>query len=278
MKTSTLLFIAISLLLVTKTPAQQSFTVKVSGKGNPILLFPGFGCSGEVWAQTVERLSKNNECHTFTFAGFNNVPPIDTPWLSTIKNDIISYVKNKKLNKPVLLGHSLGGTLSLWLAAEEKKLFKKLILVDALPASAVLMIPGYDGKKIAYNNPQSNYILQMTDSAFKAMNKQSVTYMCQDTEKQQTILNWMNVCDRKTYVYGYIDMLNLDLRTAIAGITVPVTVLAATFPDKQMIEKTYAEQYKNLPATSILYADKAAHFVMYDQPEWFINNVVKAIQ
>jgi pimeloyl-ACP methyl ester carboxylesterase len=278
MKTRTLFFIAITLLLVTKTQAQQSFSVTISGKGDPILLFPGFGCSGEVWAQTVNRLSKTNECHTFTFAGFDNVPPIDTPWLSTIKNDIITYVKNKKLNKPVLLGHSLGGTLSLWLAAQEKSLFKKLILVDALPASAVLMIPGYDGKKIAYNNPQSNYILQMTDSAFKAMNKQSVTYMCLDKEKQQTILNWMNVCDRKTYVHGYIDMLNLDLRTAIAGITVPVTVLAATFPDKQMIEKTYAEQYKNLPATTILYADNAAHFVMYDQPEWFINNVVKAIQ
>lgn len=88
----------------------------------------------------------------------------------------------------------------------------------------------------------------------------------------------MNSSDRKTYVYGYIDMLNLDLRKDIATITIPVTVLAATFPNKQMAENTYAAQYKNLPAAKVLYADNAAHFVMYDQPEWFINNLVKELQ
>lgn len=258
--------------------AQQSFKVQVTGKGDPVLLFPGFGCSGEVWTETVKRLSATNECHTFTFAGFDRVPAIDTPWLSTIKDDIIKYVKTKKLSKPVLLGHSLGGTLSLWLASLETAMFKKVIAVDALPASAALMIPGYNGQKLDYNNPQSKTILQMSDSAFKAMNAQSVTYMCLNKNKQQTIINWMNSCDRKTYVYGYVDMLNLDLREKIAAITIPVTILAATFPNKQMAENTYTTQYKNLPGIQVLYADNAAHFVMYDQPEWFINNLIKAIQ
>lgn len=278
MKTKTLLLAAISFLLSLQLQAQQSFKVEVTGKGAPVLLLPGFTCTGEVWAETVARLSKTNECHAFTFAGFGNVPAIDTPWLSTIKDDIIKYVKTKKLNKPVLLGHSLGGTLSLWLASEETDMFKKVIAVDALPATAALMIPGYDGKKVEYNNPQSKSMLQMTDSAFAAMNKQSASYMSLNKDKHQTIINWMNICDRKTYVYGYIDMLNVDLRESIANIKVPVTVLAATYPSKPMIEKTYADQYKNLPATKVLYADNAAHFVMYDQPEWFINNVVKEIQ
>ncbi len=277
MKTKILLA-AISFLFALQLQAQQSFKVNVTGKGEPVLLFPGFGCTGEVWAETVSRLSKINECHTFTFAGFGNVPAIDTPWLSTIKDDIIKYVKNKKLNKPVLLGHSLGGTLSLWLASLEKDMFKKVIAVDALPATAALMIPGYDGKKLDYNNPQSKSMLQMTDSAFAAMNTQSASYMSLNKYKHQTLINWMNMSDRKTYVYGYIDMLNLDLRYNIANIKVPVTILAATFPNKPMAEKTYADQYKNLPATKVLYAENAAHFVMYDQPEWFINNVVKELQ
>jgi pimeloyl-ACP methyl ester carboxylesterase len=79
--------------------------------------------------------------------------------------------------------------------------------------------------------------------------------------------------DRKTYVYGYIDMLNLDLRKDLAKITAPVDILAATFPNKDMVSKTYNDQYKNLPAVRIRYADNASHFVMLDQPEWFISNV-----
>jgi pimeloyl-ACP methyl ester carboxylesterase len=278
MKTGVLFLLTVSLLMRIQLQAQQSFKVEVSGKGEPVLLFPGFGCSGEVWSETVNRLSATNECHTFTFAGFGKVAAIDTPWLSTIKDDILKYVKTKNLNKPVLLGHSLGGTLSLWLASLETSMFKKIIVVDALPATAALMIPGYKGEKLPYDNPQSNALLQMSDSAFKDMSRKYATYMCLNKDKQQTIINWLNVCDRKTYVYGYIDMLNLDLRKSIAAITIPVTILAATYPNKQMVENTYTAQYKNLPGTNVLYADNAAHFVMYDQPEWFINNVIKAIR
>jgi pimeloyl-ACP methyl ester carboxylesterase len=84
----------------------------------------------------------------------------------------------------------------------------------------------------------------------------------------------MNKADRKTYVNGYIDMLNLDLREEIAKIKVPVVILAATFPDKTTVEKTYQAQFEKLPSVKIHYAENAAHFVMYDQPEWFRNNVI----
>lgn len=253
--------------------SQTAFKVEVKGKGAPILLFPGFGCTGEVWNETVAELSKNYECHVFTFAGFGNVSPIEGPWLSTIKNEVVTYVKAKKLKNSILIGHSLGGTLSLWLASEETNLFKKLILVDALPASAALMIPNYKGEAIPYDNPQSKMMLAMDQKAFNGMNAQATSYMCLNKDKQKTISQWMDVADRKTYVYGYIDMLNLDLRKEIAKIKIPVVILAATNPDLNTVQNTYKAQYENLPTVKIYYAANAAHFVMYDQPEWFMEKV-----
>jgi len=64
---------------VTLASAQKSFQVEITGKGDPVLLFPGFTCPGEVWKETVDQLSKTHECHIFTFAGFGGVAPIDTP-------------------------------------------------------------------------------------------------------------------------------------------------------------------------------------------------------
>lgn len=278
MKTKHLLVaICIITFFYVDSRAQAPFQVIVKGKGDPILLFPGFGCTGDVWDETVAALSKTNECHIFTFAGFGNVPPIGTPWLPKIKDGIIDYVKERKLKKPILLGHSLGGTLSLWLATLEKGMFKKVIVVDALPGAAALMIPGYTGEIIPYDNPRSKMMLDMDSASFSSMNAQSVSYMCLNKEKQPTIVHWMNSVDRKTYVYGYVDMLNLDLRKEIAGITIPVIILAASQPDIAAIQKTYQSQYANLPAVTIRYADHSAHFVMYDQPEWFITNVREAV-
>lgn len=278
MKTKSILLVVCMLLISKAVFSQTAFKVEVKGKGAPVLLFPGFGCTGEVWKETVAELSKTNECHIFTFAGFGTVPPIETPWLSTIKNEVVSYVKNKKLKKATLLGHSLGGTLSLWLAAEETNLFKEVIIVDALPASAALMIPNYKGDVIPYDNPQSKMMLAMDQNAFKAMNAQSTPYMCLNKEKQKTINEWMNVADRKTFAYGYIDMLNLDLRKEIAKIKIPVVILAATNPDLSTVQKTYTAQYENLPSVKIYYAEKAAHFVMYDQPEWYMEKIKSEIK
>jgi pimeloyl-ACP methyl ester carboxylesterase len=65
--------------------------------------------------------------------------------LATIK--IRSFpVKTKKLKNATLIGHSLGGTLSLWLPLRKPICSKKLIIVDALPATAALMIPNYKEK------------------------------------------------------------------------------------------------------------------------------------
>lgn len=142
-----------------------------------------------------------------------------------------------------------------------------------MPASAALMIPNYKGEVIPYDNPQSKIMLAMDQKAFNAMNTQSTTYICLNKEKQKVINEWMNIADRKTYVYGYIDMLNLDLRKEIAKIKIPLVILAATHLEPYAVQKTYKAQYENLPEAKIYYADNAAHFVMFDQPEWFMEKV-----
>ena len=62
-----------------------SFNVNITGKENPILLFPDFSFPGIVWEVAVTELSKTHECHVFTFAGFGDVPAVKTPWLPKIK-------------------------------------------------------------------------------------------------------------------------------------------------------------------------------------------------
>jgi pimeloyl-ACP methyl ester carboxylesterase len=275
-----LIVVAIFITFTAQSQSQEkSFQVEITGKGNPVLLFPGFSCTGEVWDETVKELSKTHECHVFTFAGFGTVPPIETPWLETIKNDVEKYVARKKLHQPTIIGHSMGGSLALWLAATKPNTYKQLIIVDGLPSIGALMIPDFSPEKVTYDNPFSKQQLAMEPEAFKKMAIQMAAGMTLTKEKQNTIVSWMEQSDRKTYVYGYVDLLKLDLRTEIQHIKIPVTIMAAvSFYPKKQVEELYTKQYQKLTNKEILYIDNSAHFIMFDKPDWFLNQIQKCLK
>ena len=84
----------------------------------------------------------------------------------------------------------------------------------------------------------------------------------------------MNEADRKTNVYGYKDYLKLDMREDLKKISIPVTILAADQPyGKAGATKTYKDQYANLSDYNLIVAENAAHFIMLDQPEWFMEQI-----
>jgi pimeloyl-ACP methyl ester carboxylesterase len=222
----------------------------------------------------VNGLTETNECHVFTFAGFGDVAPIEKPWLPKIKKSIEDYISEKNLKKATIIGHSLGGSLALWLASDEKSDFRKIIVIDALPSVGALMMPNFNSDNIVYENPYNKQLLEMDAENFKKMAIQFSVGMTLNKEKQPQIKDWILQADRETYVYGYTDLLKLDLREEVSKIKVPVLILAATEPyGEENVKKTYDEQYKNLANYSIKYAKNSAHFIMYDQPEWFLNAI-----
>lgn len=269
-----LLLLTVILLTTLLNAQEKAFEVKVIGKGEPVLLFPGFTCTGDVWKDIVNELSKTKECYVFTFAGFGGVKPIDKPWLPKIKESLQNYISEKGLEEATLIGHSLGGSIAMWLSVEENFKFNKLIIIDALPAVGALMMPNFNSNNIVYENPYNKQLLEMKDEDFEKMAVQYATGMSMNKDKHTQITKWILETDRETYVYGYTDLLKLDLREDISKIKVPVSIFAATQPyGKENVKKTFEEQYKNLENYTIKFAKDSAHFIMYDQPEWLMNAI-----
>ena len=268
-----LLFAFLILCTLSITAQDNPFKVDVVGTGEPILLFPGFACTGDVWNDTVSELSKNYECHVFTFAGFGNVPAVEKPWLPKIKEGVLAYISENELENPILIGHSLGGALALWMATESSS-YKKLIVVDALPSTGALMMPDFKSEYMVYDSPYNKQLLEMNDADFENMANQMAGSMTSNKSKQLQIKDWMLQVDRETYVYGYTDLLKLDLREDLSKINTPVTILAATEPyGLEMAKSTYDTQYKALNEYTVEFANGSSHFIMYDQPKWFIENL-----
>lgn len=273
MKTKAMM-ICILLLTTFNLFSQEKFEVEIKGTGQPILLFPGFTNTGEVWNDLAEELSTNYELHIFTFAGFGKVGPISFPWFPKIKDAVSEYVKENRLKKPIIIGHSLGGTLGLWLASEHLDVYSKVIAVDALPAFGALMMPDFKSENFTYDTSYNKQVLSMNDEEFSKMANQMAASMSLKEEKHAQLAEWIMMADRETYVYGYTDLLKLDLREEISKITIPVSLLVATHPyGKEMAEQTYTQQFKNLKKYDIHYAENSAHYIMFDQPEWFLSQI-----
>ena len=256
--------------------AQNStaFEVKVISKGQPILLIPGYSCSGEVWNETVEHLKNRYQLHVFTLAGFGNVKPIqDEEILKTVHDQIIDYVKDRKLYKPMLIGHSLGAFMTLWLHSSEPDLFGKSICVDGVPfisaiynplatAEQLKIDPNYNKESVIENFkkiPDEGYIQNIT----KAM-----AYQVNDTIRARQIATWSFQSDRRTLGSTLIEMSTTDLRPELPKIKQEILILASIFETKENSEKVYGKQYELLKNKTLMVAD-SKHFIMYDQPEWF---------
>ncbi len=271
----------LTFFLITSLQAQkdnQPIYAQVSGKGKPILLLPGFTVPGYSWQPIVKELETNYECHVITLAGFGGKKAIEFPWLPKVKAALENYISKNNLKKITVIGHSLGGTIAAWLASREKNNIEKIILVDALPAAGALMIPNYNPDYLVYESPFNKKQLEMSTKDFENLVSSMSKGMSLNEDAQNNIKKWMLQADRKTYVYGYTDYLKFDIRENLKNIQVPVTLLAAEKPyGKDMVKQTYDEQYKNLANYDFVIAENSAHFIMFDQPEWFLKQIKKSL-
>lgn len=246
---------------------------EIIGEGNPIIFLPGFTTPGAIWKETIAHLKSDSENHIISYAGFNGNPPIEMPWYDQIKDALILYIQENKLKNISIVGHSMGGNLAVDLAAALPKRVKKLILVDAIPCMREVMMPGVSAASLSYDNPYSNQMLAMDDDQFKNMASGMAKNMTFKKEKVAILTNWMIAADRKTYVYGYTDLLKLDLRKVLVKVKAKTLILGAPFPDVATAKATYENQYADLSDKSIAMIADSKHFIMFDQPELFYDKV-----
>lgn len=274
----------ITIITVEKGYGQSDFdfTVEITGEGEPVLLIPGLISSGEVWTETVSALSDRYECHVLTMPGFAGVPAQEEgPYLETWKSEIIRYIKENDLHQVTLVGHSLGGFLSLWIAAENLPELKQIIVVDALPFLAGTMNPNAE-TGFNKNSAQQymNSLSGMDRDELHATRMTMARGMTNDSTRWEILTKWTMNSDLKTEAYSATEMMGMDLRDTIANITVPVLAIGAfdenpQFPGftRERMEQTYLSQYQNIKNLQFEVADGAKHFIMYDKPEWMIEKM-----
>lgn len=248
------------------------FEVKKTGKGNQsIILIPGFASSGDVWNETIAKFEKNFTCYTLTMAGFAGTKPQADASFKDWEKGIADYISNNKIDKPIIIGHSMGGGFALALAADYPELVGKIIIVDTLPCLAAISDPNFTSKENNDCTPTIDKLTAMTEEQFRNMQTQTMPRLLADTSMQETVIGWSMKSDRKTFAKMYCDFSNTDLREKIKNIQCPSLILLESFFVN--LKPTIEDQYKNLKNANLQYASKGLHFIMYDDKDWYLNQL-----
>jgi pimeloyl-ACP methyl ester carboxylesterase len=248
------------------------FKVERSGKGSKSIIFiPGFACSGDVWNDTKKVYEKDFTCYVLKMPGFAGVKPEDNPSFAGWEKAIADFITKNKVTDAFIVGHSMGGGLALALASDYPKLFKGIVIVDALPCLSAFMNPAFKASDNPDCSELTSRITNTTDKDFYTMQKSTMPRLVADTSRVETIVSWSMQSDRKTFAEMYCDFSNTDLRDRIAHIECPAMILLES-PFKNMKEQV-AQQYSSLKGAELYYADRGLHFIMYDDPEWYISRL-----
>lgn len=265
-----------ALALSWTAPAPQaathpSFSVAVAGRGPAIVLIPGLMTPGAVWQSTVERYQDRYTLHTVTLAGFGGPAPVGAPFLPRVRDELIQYLRTNRIEKPVIVGHSLGGFLAYWIAATAPDLIGGVVAVDGVPFLPALGNPAATAAAMA---PQARQIealyASFTGEQLVAQSRMALGAMITKPADVEHALTWVTKVDPRTTGLAVAEMMTTDLRADVARITAPVLLLGATggAPEarRPALEQGYAAQLARLPGARVKIASTARHFIMLDDP------------
>ncbi len=258
-------------------------------KGAPLILIPGLSSGAYVWDDTVKAMQADHDLYVITLAGFDGKPAIAGPKFSKAKESLLELIQTQKINKPVVIGHSLGSALSLWFAQDHSSLIRGVFAVDGLPVlpRSENMTP--EQRKATVDGMRG----QMGNLTQEVFEQQQINYMkfmgVIDDTVAVSLGKRSATSDRTAYMEYMAELFANDMRKDMPKISVPVGMvspyyakdMAAINMSEEQKTAYYASLMAGTPKLQMISINEARHFVMIDQPKVFnekLANFVKSVE
>ena len=260
------------------------FTVTTRGQGPHVILVPGLASNAAVWDTTVAAIGANYTTHVIQVSGFGGAPARgnddNTEILESLSRDLATYAAALD-GEVTMVGHSLGGLVTMKTALLPDAPLDAIVIVDVLPFFSVLMDDDATAQSIApIAGMMKATLLAQTDNVFASSQDTALKSLVKGEANRATALSWSVQSDRKVMAQAMSEVLVTDLRAEVAQLQIPVTVIYARdamIPNMDKIETYYQTLYAPIPNVQIQPIDNALHFIMMDQPEAFFTLLEAAI-
>lgn len=238
------------------------FSVEVRGSGPDVILIPGLGASKSIWNGTVAA-TPGYRYHIVQVAGFAGAPVrgnASGKVVSGVAEELARYIAAKRLKRPALVGHSMGGTVALMTASRYPARIGKVMVVDMTPQPA-----GFVGATATGVRQLADILADVTATPSGRRLVESVMTRfggAQPPDRRSDT----DVIARATH-----ELAVTDLTDDLARIAAPLTIVYAS-PDAEQrayLTSRYEAAYRAKPDARLVRVEPSSHMIMFDQPSRF---------
>lgn len=260
-----------------KLVVRDRFSDEIVGKGPDLVFIPGLSSSRATWKASAERLRAHYRLHLIQVAGFAGEPARANAAGEVIlptAEALDAYLVEQKLTPAVVIGHSLGGTITLYLAEKHPDHVKKALIVDSLPYLAVVMMrPGTPPEVVEKVAASMRDNMAKGGEGYARGLDGSLARMVSKADDRAVVKGWGLATDPAVAARAYYEDLLLDLTPGLGAIKAPIVVL---YPDNVpsgapagAMDAAYPRLYAPATTVKARRVDNSLHFIMFDQPEAF---------
>lgn len=260
----------------------ERISVVTRGSGRDVILIPGLSSSRDIWNTTADALDENYRVHLVQLNGFAGEPVganADGEVSAPVAGEIARYIRENNLDHPAVIGHSMGGTIGMMLAARHPDAVGKLMVVDMFPfMGAMFGGPGATPESVRPIADQIRAAMRMAQQGVVSdQTRATINSMVRTGSARPEIIEHARQSNVGVTANAFHELIITDLRPELPNIRAPLTVLYVIPPEAPVTPDQYdgfmRASYASVPAARIVKIEDSYHFIMIDQFDRFMSEV-----
>jgi pimeloyl-ACP methyl ester carboxylesterase len=237
---------------------------EVYGRGKPVILLHGWLGSWGLWQETMGYLGRYYRTYAMDFWGFGESgKKRDTYAVQDFVSLVNQFMEQLGIMHAPLVGHSMGGTVSLSVAIRYPERVSKVVVVGSPIVGSSLAIP----LKLAGYRPIAFMLFNMMGT-FRFAMKVASPIICRDERFAAMMDRDLSRTTVESFLLSIASLRRTDLRPMLDQIKVPAMGI---YGDHDVIvhPKQWQPMQKGIPQAQIERFPNAGHFPMLEEPKDF---------
>jgi pimeloyl-ACP methyl ester carboxylesterase len=239
---------------------------RVEGRGDPALVFVhGWSCDASYWDAQVKAFRGRHRVVTIDLAGHGRSGTGRADWtIPAFAEDVVAVIRHLDLKRSVLIGHSMGGPVTLEVARMLPERVAALVPVDTLQDAEMELSP----------DELEAFLGSLRDDFVGATGKFVRGMFPADAESAlvDKVAGDMSSAPPEVAIGAMRGIFTYDVRAALSQVRTPIRCINSEMhPTMLEINRRYAPQFEVVTMPGL------GHFPMLEKPRAFNRLLARAV-
>jgi pimeloyl-ACP methyl ester carboxylesterase len=247
-----------------------------------MVLIPGNNADWTVFRSFMERNAQRYTMYAVTLPGFGGTTPPPDPqlpayalgeWVQNAEDAVATMIVERKLERPIVVGHGLGGHLALRLAMHRPGLVSKVVTLEGPPAFPMTETEISEEERARRIDDEfAPRLAQMTPEVYEFAQRNGAQSMVRSASRATELGNMFITTKPDVWRRYLMEVLAVDLREEMKDLSCPALVIGA-IPDAERqsmppsrLREFWRDAVSRTDKASLVFFEGRRHYLMDDAP------------